>query len=49
VPIYGEEYGKRIKRGIFKRTRLNKIFNADLAGTFNILITQVPLGIWVTG
>jgi len=38
-PIHKKKCGKRVKRGLFKCTRLNKIFNADLVGAFNILIT----------
>ncbi len=41
-PIHKEKCGKRVKRGLFKCTRLNKIFNADLVGAFNILITPSP-------
>ncbi|MCC6055728.1 MAG: transposase [Desulfurococcaceae archaeon] len=41
-PIHGEECGKRIKRGLFKCTKLNKAFNADLVGAYNILITPSP-------
>ena len=29
--------GKRIKRGLFKDLKLNKVFNADCNGSFNIL------------
>jgi putative transposase len=41
-PVHGEGCGKRIKRGIFKCTKLNKVFNADLAGAYNILTTPSP-------
>jgi putative transposase len=41
-PIHGEECGKRIKRGLFKCTKLDKAFNADLVGAFNMLITPSP-------
>jgi len=41
-PVHGEECGRRIKRGLFKCTRLNKVFNADLARAYNILITPSP-------
>ena len=41
-PIHGEECGKRIKRGLFKCAKLNKAFNADLVGAYNILITPSP-------
>jgi putative transposase len=46
-PIHKEKCGKRVKRGLFKCARLNKIFNADLVGAFNILITPSP--IWDRG
>ena len=48
-PIHGKRCGSRVKRGLFKCTRLNKIFNADLVGAYNILITRVPRGIGVMG
>jgi putative transposase len=41
-PIHDEGCGKRIKRGLFKCTKLDKAFNADLLGAFNILITPSP-------
>ena len=41
-PIHKKKCGKRVKRGLFKCTRLNKVFNADLVGAFNILITPSP-------
>jgi len=41
-PIHGHNCGKRIKRGLFKCTTLNKVFNADLVGAYNILITPSP-------
>jgi putative transposase len=41
-PIHGERCGKRVKRGLFKCARLNKVFNADLVGAYNILITPSP-------
>jgi putative transposase len=41
-PVHGEGCGKRIKRRLFKCTKLNKVFNADLAGAYNILITPSP-------
>jgi putative transposase len=43
-PIHGERCGRRIKRGLFKCTRLDKVFNADLVGAFNVLITPSPEG-----
>jgi len=48
-PIHGEVCGSRVKRGLFKCTRLNKVFNADLVGAYNILITPSPRGIGVMG
>ena len=33
---------KRVKRGLLKCTLLNKVFNADLVGAYNILITPSP-------
>ncbi|MDT7895015.1 MAG: zinc ribbon domain-containing protein [Desulfurococcales archaeon] len=41
-PIHGDGCGKRIKRGLFKYTKLNKVFNADIVGAYNILITPSP-------
>jgi putative transposase len=41
-PIHGDGCGKRIKRGLFKCTKLNKVFNADIVGAYNILITPSP-------
>jgi len=41
-PIHKEKCGRRVKRGLFKCTRLNKIFNADLVGAYNIIITPSP-------
>jgi putative transposase len=40
-PWHGDECGIRVYRGLFKCTRLNKIFNADLAAAYNILLTPV--------
>jgi putative transposase len=34
--------GRRIKRGLFKCTKISKIFNADLVGAYNIPITPSP-------
>jgi len=52
-PIHGDSCGKRIVRGLFKCFKLNKAFNADLVGAFNILrksITPSPRkGIGVMG
>ncbi len=41
-PLHGENCGKRIMRGLFKCTTLNKVFNADLVGAYNILISPSP-------
>jgi putative transposase len=46
-PIHGEGCGERIKRGLFKCAKLNRTFNADLVGAFNILITPSP--VWDRG
>jgi len=52
-PLHGYGCGKRISRGLFKCTRLSKVFNADIVGAYNILvraITPSPLaGIGVMG
>ena len=57
-PIHGDSCGKRIVRGLFKCLTLDKVFNADIVGAFNILrksITSSPpkgkthKGIEVTG
>ncbi|WP_255258151.1 transposase [Bacillus sp. AFS018417] len=46
IPTYGEEdipvfSGKRIKRGLY-RTKENKLLNADVNGSYNILKKAVP-------
>ena len=51
-PVHGNSCGKRIVRGLFKCEKLNKVFNADVVGAFNILrkaITPSPSRIGVTG
>jgi len=53
-PIHGNGCGRRVARGLFKCTRLNKVFNADIVGAYNILvkglsITPSPIGIGVMG
>jgi len=52
-PVHGYGCGRRISRGLFKCTELNKVFNADIVGAYNILakaITPSPLvGIGVMG
>jgi putative transposase len=40
-PLHGDGCGVRISRGLFKCTRLNKVFNADLAAAYNILMTLI--------
>ena len=37
--------GKRIKRGLFRDLRLNKVFNADLNGALNLAIKRLGKGI----
>ncbi len=54
-PLHGSRCGKRVSRGLFKCTTLNKVFNADTVGAYNILvkgttITPSPrVGVEVTG
>ena len=55
-PLHGVGCGKRMARGLLKCTRLNKVFNADLTASYNILIKGVETitpsprkGIGVTG
>jgi putative transposase len=40
-PLHGDGCGVRISRGLFKCTRLNKVFNADLIAAHNILLAPV--------
>jgi putative transposase len=40
-PLHGDGCGIRIYRGLFKCTTMNKVFNADLAAAYNILLTPV--------
>ena len=40
-PLHGDGCGVRISRGLFKCTKLNKVFNADLATAYNILMTPI--------
>ena len=42
-PIHGNGCGKRVKRGLFKCTKLNNVFNADLVGAYNILIRGLSI------
>jgi len=47
-PIHGNGCGKRIVRGLFKCTKLNEAFNADIVVAYNILkksITPSPAGV----
>ncbi|MGC8570193.1 MAG: zinc ribbon domain-containing protein [Caldivirga sp.] len=37
------ECGVRIKRGLFKCIKANKVFNADLVGAYNILVDGEPI------
>jgi putative transposase len=40
-PLHGDDCGVRISRGLFKCTRLNKVFNANLIAARNILMTPI--------
>jgi len=40
--LHGESCGRRIERWLFECKKLNKVFNADLVGAYNILITPSP-------
>ena len=40
-PLHRGELGERIKRGLFKCTKLNKVFNADLVGAYNNLVNTI--------
>ncbi|PUA32583.1 MAG: transposase [Zestosphaera tikiterensis] len=42
-PIHGDSCGKRITRGLFKCTKLNKVFNADITAAYNILIKGLTI------
>ncbi len=42
-PIHGRGCGRRIRRGLFKCTKLNKVFNADLAAAYNILVRGLTI------
>jgi putative transposase len=44
-PLHGDGCGIRVYRGLFRCTRLNKIYNADIAAAYNILKTQVTEGV----
>jgi putative transposase len=40
-PLHGDGCGIRVYRGLFKCTRLGKVFNADIIAARNILLTPV--------
>ncbi len=40
-PIHGDGCGVRVYRGLLRCTRLNRIYNADIAAAYNILKTQI--------
>jgi putative transposase len=40
-PLHGDGCGARISRGLFKCTRLNKVFNANLIAAHNILMMPI--------
>jgi RNase H-fold protein (predicted Holliday junction resolvase) len=40
-PLHGDGCGARISRGLFRCTRLGKVFNADLAAAYNMLVTAM--------
>jgi len=40
-PLHGDGCGARVTKGLFKCTKLNKVFNADIVATHNILMTQI--------
>jgi putative transposase len=40
-PLHGDNCGIRVYRGLFRCTRLNEIYNADVAAAYNILLTSV--------
>jgi putative transposase len=40
-PLHCDGCGVRISRGLFKCTRLGKVFNADLVGAYNILMAPI--------
>jgi len=42
-PVHGHGCGRRISRGLFKCTRLNKVFNADIVGAYNILVKGLSI------
>jgi putative transposase len=44
-PLHGDGCGIRVYRGLFRCTRLNKIYNADIAAARNILRMQITEGV----
>ena len=42
-PIHGNGCGRRVKRGLFKCSKLNMVFNADLVGAYNILVKGLSI------
>ncbi|QGR20396.1 RNA-guided endonuclease InsQ/TnpB family protein [Stygiolobus azoricus] len=42
-PLHGRDCGKRILRGLFKCTKLGKVFNADLTAAYNILARGISI------
>jgi IS605 OrfB family transposase len=40
-PLHGDGCGARISRGLFRCTRMDKVFNADLAAAYNILMAPI--------
>jgi putative transposase len=40
-PLHGDGCGARISRGLFRCMKLNRVFNADLAAAYNILLTPI--------
>ncbi len=42
-PIHGDGCGVRVYRGLLRCTRLDRIFNADIAAAYNILLTSVDV------
>jgi len=40
-PLHGDNCGIRVYRGLFRCTQLNRIYNADVAAAYNILLTSV--------
>jgi putative transposase len=40
-PLHGDGCGIRVYRGLFKCTKLNKVFNADIVAAYNVLMTEI--------